>query len=263
MGRAAIGHLEEGDAKGPDVGLGAVSDRRLASTICVLVHSSYFRSHPASCADIAVGALQFAFLGALLLGCRGLQGLGDAKVHEKAMASLVDEDVGRFDVTVDDRLRQTVAVGQGLQGLFHDGCDQFLVVETARPGQGLSVVQNLTDRTEAHVGHNNPQLVVGGEGRVQVQDVRVLDVAHELHFVEHFHQVTASSVQVEHLDCNSLVTHLRARALVHCTKPTFANFFLEFVVLRVLGKDVEALLFGSAILNGTFHVDKVLIVVAL
>jgi len=93
----------------------------------------------------------------------GFKGFGDAKVGQEGLTAMIEENVARFDVAVDDVERVSVIerVGDGGEEARHFGKGQ----SAARHSIG--------ERAAGHQRHDNVRHLVGRAEIVQRQDGRV------------------------------------------------------------------------------------------
>ncbi len=155
---AALGEeFEEDDAEGVDIGAGGDG-----------VGGDLFGAGVAGGEEDLGG-------GGLGRGEGVVEKFGDAEVEEFGFAALVDEDIGGFEVAMDDE----VGVGEG------DGGAELAEQEEALPEEEVVLVAELVEGDAVDELHGEIGLAVGGDAAIEeAGDGRVFEAGKDLAFAE-------------------------------------------------------------------------------
>eukprot|EP00047_Mylnosiga_fluctuans_P024710 m.168529 g.168529 ORF g.168529 m.168529 type:complete len:397 (-) comp9910_c1_seq9:5145-6335(-) len=189
MWRAALGHLDGGDAKRPNVRKTVVSD-----------FLNHFGSHPEWCADHRVA-----------LGHRVRELPGDTKVRKLGLALLVEENVASLDIAMDFPLAVEIleALERGL-----DNRRDFILLECLVPEPN-----NVGHRASCAVLHDYPEV---GALEVAPEVLNNEVVLALLHDADLLHDVLKIRVHQDLLDGDELARGL-VQPLVDCTIGSLAE----------------------------------------
>jgi len=142
----------------------------------------------------------------------------------------VQENVLSFDVSVD--LPQRVEVREALNYLREDARQQPFVFNTL---VAILEAHYAVDAAAFEKGHDQPELFIGNEAAVVVENVLVVVVRHDGDFLAYIVNI-AVAVEVDHLDGDSLLmvltVGLEAVRAPDNAEAAMANRPVELVVVR-------------------------------